>query len=231
MKPTPASQQTRSASTQHALMQAAEKLIAEKGMENVSIREIIKAAGQKNESALQYHFKNIRGLFVAIQQNRDQQTREKRTQMLEELLARKPDPSLREVCSLMTTPGFMLAKTSTGYRRYIIAFSPKLALSQYSALSLVNRQGGGGESGQKIGQLLRAALSHLDENTYRQRMESAVRLASVSMGNHARQKKAFKGTHAKLFLNNLIDTMAGVLSAPVSPETNAIIKSIKREKS
>ena len=40
-------------------MRAAEKLIAQAGVENVSIRKIIAAAGQKNESALQYHFKNL----------------------------------------------------------------------------------------------------------------------------------------------------------------------------
>ena len=43
-------------------MHAAEKLIGERGMANVSIRDIVSAAGQKNESALQYHFKNLNGL-------------------------------------------------------------------------------------------------------------------------------------------------------------------------
>lgn len=231
MTTTLARQQTRSADTQHALMHAAEKLIADKGVENVSIREIVKAAGQKNESALQYHFKNVQGLFIAIQQNRDQQTRDKRAQMLEELLARNANPSLREICSLMTAPAFLLAKASTEYRRYVMAFSHKLALSHNSALSRVNKSGGGGESGQKIGMLLRAALPHLDENAYRQRMDCAVRLTSVSMGNHAAQKKAFKGAHAELFLNSLIDATVGILSAPVSPETKAIVKSIKLKKS
>ena len=53
----------RSEATKHALMRAAEKLVADGGMENLSIREIVAIANQKNESALQYHFKNLTGLL------------------------------------------------------------------------------------------------------------------------------------------------------------------------
>lgn len=47
-------------------MRAAEKLIAVRGIENVSIRDIVSEAGQKNESALQYHFKSFTGLIAAF---------------------------------------------------------------------------------------------------------------------------------------------------------------------
>ena len=59
-------------------MRAAEQLIAERGIENVSIRDIVSAANQKNESVLQYHFKNLTGLIEAIQLTRSAQTQEKR---------------------------------------------------------------------------------------------------------------------------------------------------------
>jgi AcrR family transcriptional regulator len=75
-------QQSRSIATQMALMKAAEKLIAEKGIHNVSISQIVKEAGQKNESALQYHFKNLQGLINAIHHMRSDQTRLKRTELL-----------------------------------------------------------------------------------------------------------------------------------------------------
>ena len=66
-------------------MRAAEKLIAERGIENVSIREIVNAAGQKNESALQYHFKNFTGLIKAIHTVRSNETQEKRQELLAEM--------------------------------------------------------------------------------------------------------------------------------------------------
>ena len=63
---TPNQRQSRSEATQDALIHAAIALIAENGLENISIRSIIEASGQKNESALQYHFKNRDGLIKAI---------------------------------------------------------------------------------------------------------------------------------------------------------------------
>lgn len=47
MNPTQDGQKSRSSATQKSIMLAAEKLIAAKGIENVSIREIVKATGQK----------------------------------------------------------------------------------------------------------------------------------------------------------------------------------------
>ena len=73
-------QQLRSLATQTALMDAAETLIANNGAHRVTIKDIVREAGQKNESVLQYHFKNIQGLIAAIHQRRNQQVKEKRAQ-------------------------------------------------------------------------------------------------------------------------------------------------------
>ncbi|MFZ8914099.1 MAG: TetR/AcrR family transcriptional regulator, partial [Pseudomonadales bacterium] len=59
----------RGALTRRALMQAAERLMATRGLGNVTIRQIVAAAKQKNESALQYHFKSLQGLIDAIHED------------------------------------------------------------------------------------------------------------------------------------------------------------------
>ena len=61
---------TRSDATKRGLMGAAERLIADKGIENVTIRQIVSAAGQKNQSALQYHFQSMQGLIEALRNER-----------------------------------------------------------------------------------------------------------------------------------------------------------------
>ncbi len=215
-------QKSRSTSTQTVLMLAAEKLIAGKGIHRVSIREIIKEAGQKNESALQYHFKNLQGLLKAIHAKRNQQTQEKRTELLNELVSNGAKPELRALCRMMVLPTYLLAQADHEFRRYIAGFAHEIALTEDSALARVVKSGAGGESGNKTGELLRAALSHLDEQAYRQRMEFAVRLSSISMGNHAKKKQAFRGAEAELFLTSLLDALEGLLSAPVSKETESI---------
>lgn len=216
------SRRARSETTKNALMRAAEKLIAEGGMENLSIREIVAVAGQKNESALQYHFKNLTGLLEAIHTERSEQVQAKRAESLYVVLGKSSEPSLRQLCTLMVEPTFQLARANVEFRRYVKAFGHELAISDASPLKAVSRKGGGGLSGQQIGALLRKVLPHLDEETYRKRMESAIMLCSASMYHQARQKNAFRGHQSDLFLHNLIDALVGLLSAPVSPETQAL---------
>ena len=204
----------RSEATKRCLMWAAEKLIAEKGIENVTIRQIVGAAGQKNESALQYHFKNLRGLVNALRQERGAQVRARRASMLERVLQACPSPSLRQTCELMVRPMFELARAKPEFRRYVRAFSQEIMLAETSALAMVEKRAGGGESGRQIGGLLRARLPHLSEAAYRRRMDAALRLASASMSHQARQKHAFRGMRADLFYHSLIDALVGLLSAP-----------------
>jgi AcrR family transcriptional regulator len=217
-------QRARSVATQQALMSAAEKLIAEKGIHNVTKREIVKAAGQKNESVLQYHFQNLEGLLTAIQQSRATQTQEKRAELLDHLFTETQQPTLRDLCKVMVLPPFLLSKKDPGYCRYLSAFSLEPALTVTSALSLVKSKGAGGDSGKVTGKWLRKLLAHLEEDAYLRRMDSAIRLASVSMSYQARQKEAFQGLESDLFINSLIDAMTGLLSAPVSEETAASFK-------
>lgn len=200
-------------------MRAAEKLVGERGMENVSIREIVAAAGQKNESALQYHFKSLSGLLRAIRDARSAEVQARRAELLVELLATTDTPSLRELCAVMVKPSFDLARNNPGFRRYVKAFGHELMMSESSALSNVSRYGGGGASGAQLTKLLTQALPHLDQRSYRQRMEAAVRLCSASMFHQARQRNAFRGAQADFFYNGLLDALEGLLNAPVSSDT------------
>ena len=60
----------RGGQTRGVLLRTAAKLFAERGPENVSLNEITRAAGQRNASALQYHFGGREGLLRAILQPR-----------------------------------------------------------------------------------------------------------------------------------------------------------------
>src|SRR6476646_7326443 len=53
-------------STKQQLIAAAEELFAARGIEGVSLREINTAAGQRNSTALQYHFGDRYGLVRAV---------------------------------------------------------------------------------------------------------------------------------------------------------------------
>lgn len=56
----------RSEGTRLALMRAAERLLLERGVDQVSLREVGALAGQGNNSAALYHFKDKRGLIEGV---------------------------------------------------------------------------------------------------------------------------------------------------------------------
>ncbi|MEM7020187.1 MAG: helix-turn-helix domain-containing protein [Pseudomonadota bacterium] len=218
--------QARSEATQQALMLAAEKLIAAKGIENVSIRDILNEAGQKNQSALQYHFKNRSGLIAALQAWRNTEVEAKRAELIQQVLAQTNTPALRDICRLMVLPIFELAQAKPYFRRYVKAFGHEIALADEPAITLANKHGG--QSGQQIGLLLRKTLNQLGDAAFQDRIDSTLRFVSASMAHHARQKNAFRGEHAELFINRLIDALVGLLGAAESEETKAAAQSINR---
>jgi AcrR family transcriptional regulator len=212
--------EARSRATQAALMRAAEKLIARKGIENVTLREIVTAAGQKNESALQYHFGNLNGLIRALHASREAEIQGRREALLADLLTETATPSLRQICRVMVRPAFELARSNPDFRRYVQAFGHDITLADESALTLINRKGG--RSIAQTGSLLRAALPHLDEAAFRRRMDAALRFVAASMVHQARRRNGFRGAEGEIFFASLIDALEGLLGAPESAETKAL---------
>ncbi|MCF4166249.1 TetR/AcrR family transcriptional regulator [Zavarzinia compransoris] len=56
----------KSASGREAIMACALQLFGDRGFEGVSTAEILEAAGQRNQTALQYHFGSREGLYKAL---------------------------------------------------------------------------------------------------------------------------------------------------------------------
>ena len=63
-------QRSDSLRTQAVLISTAERLFAERGLEAVSLSEINRDAGQRNKSALHYHFGSRDGLLKALLEKR-----------------------------------------------------------------------------------------------------------------------------------------------------------------
>ncbi|MFN3339722.1 MAG: TetR family transcriptional regulator [Dietzia sp.] len=53
-----------------AMIEVAEKLIGERGLDDVSMRDVATAAGQRNNSAVQYHFGSRDGLILQVLRRR-----------------------------------------------------------------------------------------------------------------------------------------------------------------
>ena len=218
--------QARTVATRIRLMRAMEKLCAQHGVENVTVRAVVEAAGQKNESALQYHFKNRKGLIDAIHRSRFVQTQEKRRELLTQCLANDSAPSVRVLCNLMVAPTFQLCRTDAGYRQWIKAFGAINASVRHPMMEeeVIEES----NSIQIIAKLLREQLPELGEALFDDRYLTVVRFSGLSMSNHAKEKNAFQGPDSDFFISNLVDLLAGIFTAEVSSETQALIRNRKR---
>lgn len=72
--------------TRDALLDAAERLVAERGVNGVSLREVGQVAGARNNSAAQYHFGNRDGLLHAVVARRSEAVDERRERLVATLL-------------------------------------------------------------------------------------------------------------------------------------------------
>ena len=215
---TPNQRQSRSEATQDAIIHAAIGLIAENGLENISIRSIIEASGQKNESALQYHFKNRDGLIKAIHKRHSSKIDKQRQHMLSAFNT-TTKPQLDDVATLMVGPAFELAKVDPDFRLYIKAFGREVVFSEISAVQFLNQNV---KTSSNVAQFIRQSLSDLSKDALKTRLDSAVRFSSMSMSLHARSKNAFQGKSAELFYSRLKDSLVGILGVKESAATKAL---------
>jgi len=84
------------------IMDAAERLCAEKGLEAVSVRDIV-AEANVNLSAINYYFGSRNNLLVSILKRRGAEIEAERGEMLADAAKRK-NPDLREIVRAMMTP-------------------------------------------------------------------------------------------------------------------------------
>ena len=98
-----------------ALIAVAERLFAERGVDAVPVGDIVKAAGQRNSSAVQYHFGNKAGLLKAILDSHQDRLDAQRAEMLDQLGER---PGLDELIEVLVRPLASLLDNESG-RHYI----------------------------------------------------------------------------------------------------------------
>lgn len=202
--------------TRDRLLDAAERLFAEKGLHGTSAREIVAAAGQRNESAIQYHFGGRDGLVDALMERRVEAIEAVRIERLDALVATQPSPSIRALLSCIVDPVVELCREDAGFRAYLSAFGEialapgiRLARNRFELRSL-------GRMRERMQALVEAPDSVLDA-----RAEALTRFVLLNLSQWARSEVAFEGPAFERFFNNLVDMGAAMLTADVSAETRA----------
>lgn len=110
----------RSAATRVALIETAERLFAERGIETVSLRDVSRAAGQRNHSSAQYHFGDRAGLVAAVYEHRMRHVNERRQALLAAAeSAGRTDDVETLVAAIVEPLAGVVAETDGWYGRFL----------------------------------------------------------------------------------------------------------------
>ena len=119
--------------TRKQIIETAETLFAERGVESTSLLEIAKAAGQKTRSALQYHFTNKEGLLDAVLDKHAQHISRARSLMLDEL-AERGDYSFYELIEALVLPMASQLDNKDGGRAFLKIHSQLMTTEAFTDL-------------------------------------------------------------------------------------------------
>jgi AcrR family transcriptional regulator len=202
-------------STKEQILLAAERMIADRGVDGVSMRQIGTEVGSGNNSAVLYHFGSKERLVQAIFEYRLPRLRQRRAELIDE---RRPS-DLRGWLEVQLAA--VLEQSELDDSNYL-SFVASLAQHGGEAFKHLPRRFAKGQRDYE--DQLRACLTTVDEplRTHRlaQVMEMTVQAAANRERARARRRPVLP---LALELANLVDCMVGFLEAPVSPAAQAAL--------
>jgi AcrR family transcriptional regulator len=191
-----------------ALIEAARTLFAERGIEGVSIRELGRAAAQRNNNAVQYHFGDREALMFAVLGPHNERVGARRAALLDELEI-EATPSIRSLAGALVRPSAAMLENAAG-RDYLRIVAELIS-------DPVNVRRRGPFDGTELNRWNGLAKRHMAETTLPlHRRFSAMNLCFSELGRRAGSRR--RGDH-RLFVSDLVDLVAGLLCAEVSKET------------
>ncbi len=208
--------------TRLRLMQAAERLFGERGLHAVTLKEINAAAGQRNESALHYHFGSKQRLVDAILNMRVAAIDRVRAARIDALTAERATDDLRAVIRATFEPLTELLDTEEGVR--FVRFAAQVLNDPDFDLPTIALKSGF-EGIARANSLIVTALADLPPEVAIQRQRLMIEMVLTSLALWTRRPDAMANEPARrFFVEGLFDSVHGALSAPVSAETLAALK-------
>jgi AcrR family transcriptional regulator len=201
-------------------MAAAEEVFARDGVAAGSMAAILRAAGQRNEAAIAYHFGSREALALAIVEAGRQPSSVARREMLSALTEGGRMPTIREALEALVLPGALALETHGG-RNYL-----RILADVFRRLSVADRQRPRSADVRQVIRLIEARLVHVPEDIVTERLTFAISAMVEALGHRAADLE----THADPFLDagtwaqNLVLMMEAILRAPLpgDPEDGAV---------
>jgi AcrR family transcriptional regulator len=197
--------------TRETLLRTAQQMFARDGIYQVPLKRIVETAGQRNASALHYHFGGRDGLLVAITERHDGAIENERAVMLAELSRTGKLDDLRSLVEALVIPFAHKLATPDG-REYLRIVEQLVGL-----FDLWNVEVAGGPTGAQTVLLhIQSGLHHLEPAVRHERVTILLALVSATLAMRARalDDGPQPGLGHEAFVANLVDMAVGALSAP-----------------
>ncbi|MDT5260160.1 MAG: hypothetical protein QOD10_5240 [Mycobacterium sp.] len=202
-------------STRVMLMEVAERLFATRGIEAVTLREIQQAAGQSNTSVIRYHFGSRDGLIRALIAYRQASLGTDRKRMLASMRDEGKEADPRAVVWLLVRP----LANSIANGEMFAPFLARLAEDPRARSDYWPEHVDDDFTQEQLEDVVDAALQDLPERIRRGRtFQLYISLINV-LAAAARSGRGISEAQ----LHNYVDTWVGMLTAPVSYETRALM--------
>jgi AcrR family transcriptional regulator len=197
-------------------MEAAERLFAVRGIDAVTLREIQLAAGQSNTSVIGYHFESREGLVRALIEYRHAEMNSDRESMLTKMSQSGTEADPRAVVWLMVRPLVNSIRRGEMFASFLARLSED---PQARTLYWPNHIDDIWSSDQ-MERLVVSALQDLPERIRRGRTYQLYNSVLNLLGDRARTGSSISEAQ----LHNYVDGWVGMLTAPVSYETRALLE-------
>jgi AcrR family transcriptional regulator len=203
-------------STREALLDAAALLFAERGMDNVSLAEIVRTAGQRNSSAVHYHFGSRDEILRAVLARHVPDIAGRRNELLAVARAR-PASDARSAAEAIVRPVTEFAQRGWRERAYLQIGSELtggIGRTTPQITELMTRT-----VGHAAWRVLRQRCPGIPADLWRQRREICIAFIGRAAADRARlldgPDRAER--HGVLsddrFVDNLIDMVLGAMTA------------------
>lgn len=214
--------------TKERIIQTATRLFAENGLDHVSMRQINVEAGQKNASALHYHFGSRLALIEAIFDYHMGPLNERRMKMMDVVEQEGRSGDLFALVSVKVLPVLGHITEHQGGEHYISFLAQALGNPDVRCRQIV---------GGRLDQGLVRALTHmitvlqpLPEAVVKQRFRMTTVFLLHGISDFLRYRKEFPEKRIPGDLENLfctlIDMEIGALTAPVSDVSDLLEKTL-----
>jgi AcrR family transcriptional regulator len=200
--------------TRGVLIDVAERLFAERGIDAVSVAEILVESGQRNKNAVTYHFGGREGLIIAIAEERSGALNDRRNEVLADLDASGASNDVRSLCTALVIPlaelldapnqflGFLARyHLDRSRRRLVASVDPRVTKSYRVAYEKLREASG------------------IGRREFDLRFDFALDLIFTALAGRQSEERTGRpaGASRNVFVATLTDCVAGCFTRSVTP--------------